>query len=198
MSLAPTSNSPVVLSGGATVIKQWNINGLVFDGWLQQRTSNSITSTDHPVATGAEITDHSYVNRRRFSLHIGMTDVLPNSQVSGQFPANPTRSINAFQTLRDLMNKRQFVTITDKYGFYDTFLIESIDVDDDATTVNCLRATVNLVEVILANTQTGATPKNPQAVNQTNRGQVAPIPAQQMGTWAAIQADLKKLGVPGF
>lgn len=174
----------------------WNLNGLVFDAWLRLHHTNSLTYTQHPVESGANITDHSFVNPIRFSFDIGMTDCV-KSLIPGQFPATPTRAINAYNTLVQLQATRQFLTLDSKYGHYESILIESIDVSDDYQTSEALKATINLVQIIVADTQLIVLTLNPNATNTTPRGQVSsqPIP----GSLEAIQKDLEELGTPaGF
>jgi len=174
----------------------WNLNGLCFDAWLRLHHNNSLTYTQHPVESGANITDHSFVNPIRFSFDIGMTDCV-KSIIPGQFPATPTRAINAYNTLVQLQAAREFLTLDSKYGHFDYILIESIDVSDDYQTVEVLKATINLVQIIVADSQLTILTLNPNATNTTPRGQVSsqPIP----GSLEAIQKDLEELGTPaGF
>lgn len=174
----------------------WNLNGLFFDAWLSLNHTTSLTITRHPVESGAAITDHSYVEPFRGSFQIGMTDCI-DSFITGQFPANPTRSINAYNILVDLQATRQFLTLDTKYSSYQNILIESISVDDDYQTVNTMRATINLVQVIVVDSQLIKITTNAHAVDTNSRGQVSvqPIP----GTLEAIQKDLDELGTPaGF
>jgi hypothetical protein len=182
---------------GATKVappKGWNINGMEFDAWLRLNHNTSLTITQHPVETGATITDHSYRNPRRFSFDIGMSDTvgfailpanltIPHTPLSIPLPAIPIisgdfkRSANAYNALVAMQLTRQILTLDCKYGGYDNVLIESIDVSDDYTTKNALKATVNLLEVFLVDTQLTKVSTNPHATNSTNRGRVSPIPA---------------------
>lgn len=177
----------MALSGSITLAAPpltWNLNGLEFDAWLRLNHNNSLTITQHPVETGASITDHSYVNPRRFAFDIGMTDspIVANPPL---FPGNATRSINAYQTIVELQRTRAFLTLTSKYGFFENILIESIDVPDGFQTKNTMRATINLVEVIVANTRLVQVSANPQATDQTKRGQTPPQSLSQLVTTAA-------------
>lgn len=151
----------------------WNISGMFFDAWLSLHHDNSLTITQHPVETGATISDHCYVNPPKFSFDIGETDVVSSPVV----PGASTRSINAYITLLGLMQSRQLLTLDSKYGHYENILIESIGVSDTFQTKTTLKATVNLIQIIVANTQNIQNSSNPNATNSTNRGQVPAIPA---------------------
>lgn len=146
----------------------WNINGMNFDAWLRLGHNSSLTITQHPVETGAAITDHSYVNPFRFNFEIGMTDVVASPQV----PGLATRSVNAYQALVQMQIARQLLTLTSKYGNYQNILIESIDVSDNYQTKNAMKATITLLQVILVNNQITKVSANPQATDANNRGQV--------------------------
>ena len=155
----------------------WNIEGFYFDAWLRMNQNTAITITQHPVENGASITDHSYRNPNRFSFDVGMTDVV----TSPMFPGSGTRSVNAYNALVELQQTRRLLTLGTKYqSNYTNILIESIDVSDDYRTVNALRATINLVEVIIVKTKYTQVSLTPQATDQTNRGQVSGLSFNQI------------------
>lgn len=167
----------------------WNLGGMFFDAWLRLNHNNSLTITQHPVETGASITDHSYRNPNRFSFEIGMTDTVE----APAFPGSATRSINAYNTLVALQQTRQLLTLVTKYGSYSNVLIEAIDVPDDFQTKYSLRATITLLEVILVSTQVTASNANPQAVNQTNRGQVPAQTITERVTEGLVRAGITSI-----
>lgn len=175
------SSQPIVLRGGIvtnpTLQTQkvppngWSLDGLYFDAWLNLFHDSSLTITQHPVETGAAITDHAYVNPKRFSFQIGITDSF-SAAAQGNFPAAPTRSINAYNQLLNRQENRLPMRLVCKYGSYDNILIESLQANDDYTTTNAGKFTVNLVEIIRADVRLVKVTLLPQTVNQTNRGQV--------------------------
>lgn len=148
----------------------WNLNGMVFDAWLRLNHNTGLTITQHPVETGAAISDHSFINPRRYSFDIGMTDTVE----SPNFPGFSTRSINAYNALVEMQQSRTLLTLSSKYGNYDNILIENIDTYDDFRTKNAMRATITLLQVIMADTRTARVSSNPQATDLTRRGQQSP------------------------
>lgn len=152
-----------------------------FDAWLRLRHSNSLTLTQHPVQEGAEITDHAFVNQKRFSFDIGVTDTV----VKNNFASNPTRSINAYNVIQALQARRQPLTLVSKYGVYENILIESFEAADDFQTNTTLKATVNLVEILIADVKTYKASGNPHATDITNRGSVPTLP--EYGTIQSIR-----------
>lgn len=162
---------------------EWNINGLTFDAWLRLGHNTSLTITQHPVEAGAPISDHSYVNPKRWTFDLGVSNVnqAPN------FAGSSNRNINAYNTLVDLQAKRELLALTCKYGSYEDVLIESIDVSDDWQTKEALMATVNLVQLIIADSKFFEVSQKPHTTDQTNRGKVSPVPA--LGTWERVMYD---------
>ena len=98
-----------------------------FDAILKLDHERSLTITDSPVEEGASITDHSYVNQKRISLNIAMSDV-HCSIVAGQFAQRFTRSISAFDTLEEILEEREMVTINTKLAVYENMLLETLSV----------------------------------------------------------------------
>lgn len=190
---------------------EWNIDGMMFDAWLRLNHNTGLTITQHPVEVGASISDHSFGNQRRFSFDIGMSDVITattflgsvkkfgsdtaaslQSLVSGSiFSQTPSRSINAYSALVQMQMERRLLTLTSKYGYYEDILIESMDVMDDFQTQAAMKATVNLVQVIIADTRVFKVSQNPHATDPSNRGKVSPVPA--LGTWERVVFDWNQL-----
>lgn len=152
----------------------WNLNGYYFDAWLRLQHQSDMTITRHPVETGAEISDHCYAEPRRWIFQIGMSDV-STSPVAEQFSANPTRSVNAYNTLYQLQQSRTLLSLTSKYGTYTNVLIQSMIAIDDWRTKNALKVNVTLQEIILVSTSVVPVSAHQQTTDQTNRGQVAPF-----------------------
>lgn len=183
---AGVSNTPPPSSQAAP--GTWNLNGMVFDAWLRLNHNTELTITQHPVETGAPISDHCFSNPRRFSFDIGMSDVLKSPSAAG----SSTRSINAYNSLVAMQESRQFLTLNCKYGFYRDILIQSINAVDDAQTVYGSRWTITLQRIVVASPQlgTGQISNNPQVTDQTSRGQLSPQSLSQR----IIQAGQNWLG----
>lgn len=148
----------------------WSLGGMKFDAWLYLVHNNSLTITQHPVETGATITDHSFVNPKRFSFSVGMTDVV------GGLQGSQSRSVNAYNKLVEMQNSREPLPLVSKYGVFNNILIADVSANDNFQTKLSGRFTITLQEVILTGSQKPKVSGNPQATNQTNRGNVAPQP----------------------
>lgn len=145
---------------------QWNIGGIYFDAWLQANENTSLTITQHPVETGAAISDHSYLNPARYSFNVGVSDVVYAPTITGP----QTRSIQAYQALRLLQATREPLTLVFKYGKRQNVLIESIDTPNDFTTKFAFKPTVTLRQIIMADVKYAQKSGNPQATDQTAKG----------------------------
>jgi hypothetical protein len=155
---------------------QWSLGGLLFDAWLRLQHNTSLTITQHPVESGAAITDHSFSNPTRFSFELGVSScalpVLP-SEVGGA-----SRPIRAYNNLLKKQESRELLRLVTKYNTYENILIESMDAIDDYTTQNVLKVNVNCVKVIIVNTKLVLVSASPQITDTTNKGTVTakPVP----------------------
>lgn len=169
-----TLDDPTGDPNGSSVAQQLiyvktNIAGYFFDAVLQTNYNSSLTITEHPVETGAAVSDHAFVNPLELTMQIGMSDCA-KSIVPGQFSQGPSRSLTAFQVLSKLQKQRIPMNVMTRLGSFKNMLIESIAVPDDYTTMNGLKATVTLKEVFVASVQTVKISARPQVTDSTNCG----------------------------
>jgi len=154
-----------------------SVGGYFFDAYLLIDHESRLTITDHPVEEGANITDHSFVEPSALSMEIGMSDVC-SSLVDGQFAQKPTRSISAYDTLKQLQSDRIPIEITTRLKVYKNMLVETITTAEDFKLAHGLRATVMFREIIVVSTATVALPNRssaaPHKTGATNRGTTQP------------------------
>ena len=146
-----------------------NIAGYFFDAILQTNYTRSLTITQHPVETGAAISDHAYVNPVELTMQIGMSDVM-KSIIPGQFSQGASRSLTAFEVLAQLQSQRIPMQVMTRLGSFSNMLIETIAVPDDYTTQLGLKATVTLREVFVATVKTVKISARPQVTDSTPGG----------------------------
>lgn len=165
-------------SGGGSelVYCKTNIGGLFFDAVLNVSTEHAATITSHPVQSGANISDHMYLEPVIISMEIGMSDAMA-SMVRGQWSGAYTKSVSAYRRLCELQALRIPFTVMTRLNQYQNMVIKSISVNDDVSTLYGLRATVALQQILMA-----------QAVSEkvsargwisgggANRGEVQPTP----------------------
>jgi hypothetical protein len=151
-----------------------NIAGYFFDAFLRIDHKSKLNITSHPVETGANITDHAFVEPQELVIEIGMSDTA-NSLVKGQFATGKSRSVTAYKLLKELQMQRIPLQIYTRLGLYKNMLIEVISVPDDYRTQYGLNATVTFREIIIARTKTVKVSARAQVTDSTNRGNVEPV-----------------------
>lgn len=173
------------------VLIKTNIGGWFFDAVFKSEHTSQLKITDHPVQTGASLTDYAYLQPETLIMDIGMTDVA-QSIIYGQFTGK-SRSVSAFQILQELQAQRIPLQVTTRLKVYQNMLIETIVSPDDYKTSSALKATVTLREIQFANVQTVKISAKPNSTNTTNRGTVEPVkPNQTVLKQAAIKFTGKK------
>ena len=120
---------------------------ILFDAVLHVDHSLNVVTTDHPVQTGANISDHAYKENDEVTLEIGMSDAAVSSGGSN-------RSVNAYQTLRSIAANRELVTLVTRLNTYPNMLIVSLSAPDDYTTMFGLRATVSFKQIKIVSVST--------------------------------------------
>lgn len=133
-----------------TIITTEDGTDYVFDAIIRAEHTNSRRITEHPVQTGANISDHSFRLPARVSLEIGMSDVMSSYNL-GQWEgeANP-KSVTAFLKMREIQDSGQPVSLFTRLDWYYDMVIESIYAPDDHTTLFGLKATITFRQIITA------------------------------------------------
>jgi len=149
-----------------------SIGGLVFDAVLKTDHTSKLTATSHPIESGANITDHAFIEPAEISIEIGMTDC-----------NGVGASDKMFKSLQALQFSRQRITVVTRYKTYSNMLIMSMSVPDDYTTMNALKAMLFLREIPVVGTQTVTVAERASGQGQksvsTNNGTVQPSSANQ-------------------
>lgn len=151
---------------------------LIFDAIFSTQHDTSLNITEHPVQTGADISDHAYEEAARLSFDIGMSDVM-ESLIPGQFSSNNSRSVSAYSKLRELQSQRLPITVVTRLGTYNNMMIETISTTDDNKTAYGLRATVALKQIFVASVITVKISERPHKSTQTNEGDQKVIKADE-------------------
>lgn len=128
-----------------------NIGGLFFDAIFTTTTEHQLMITQHPVQTGANISDHAYVQPVKIAMDIGVSDAMAYRIPGAYDNLGPTKSISAYRALCKMMELRIPVKVITRLNTYDNMLIESIAVNDDVSTLYALKASVQLVQVLVVN-----------------------------------------------
>ena len=153
----------------------------VFDAVFRILHNRRITKTQHPVLTGANITDHAFVQPARLSLEIGMSDAMTSFEEDIWVGA-ATKSVSAWQIMKNLAAARTLFNVTTRLDSYINMLIVDMSSPDDNRTKHALRATFVLEELISASVSSVQTSSSrPQTSGNTSNGiiqSVAPSASQ--------------------
>jgi hypothetical protein len=169
MALSPVLNQKLPELKDLVYVKT-NIGGWFFDAYLSLAHVSNLKITEHPVQTGANISDHAYLEPRELTIEVGMSDIAKDI-VDGQFSGSWSRSVKAYEKLRDLQSQRIPMQVLTRLGLYKNMMITALSVPDDYKTLYGLRASVTMKEVLVATTKTVKISARPQTTNSTNRGQ---------------------------
>ena len=112
-----------------------NIGGYFFDAVFSVDTEHSLTVTQHPVQTGANISDHAFVNPIRMTMQIGVSDAMAYRVGADYGGDGGTKSVQAYRLLCKLQELRIPMQVVTRLNTYQNMLIESIDVSDDVYTL---------------------------------------------------------------
>ena len=93
------------MSPDALLYCKTNIAGYFFDGFIDVNVKTELNITSNPVETGASVVDHSYVMPASLDMTVMMSDV-HQSLVPGQFEGTYSRSVKAYDILREIQEKR--------------------------------------------------------------------------------------------
>jgi hypothetical protein len=127
---------------------------------------------------------------QQLTFEIGMSDVMQDLPYSGIVSFNngdsASRSVNAYQTLRNLQADRVPIDLITRLGTYKNMLIESIVAPDDNKTAYGLKATVTLKEVFVANVTTVKISARAQKSENTNEGDQKPQEANESLAYSVL------------
>jgi hypothetical protein len=184
----PTDTTPVdggnAVAGGFTLAVNAGTHPgtpdtiLVFDAVIRTEHQQRIEKTQHPIQTGANISDHAFIQPARVVLEIGMSDAM-DSFTPGQWTGNASKSVNTYQTLKALAATRQAVTVTTRLNTYTNMLLTDISAPDTVETRFALRATVVLEELLTGTITSQQVSARPDLTGATSLGakSALPVPA---------------------
>lgn len=121
----------------------------VFDAVFRVLHRRTVHKTSHPVLTGANISDHVYIEPSRVTLEVGMSDAM-SSFANGIWVGASTKSISAWQILKNLQINKTLLTLTTRLDTYSNMVIMECNAPDENKTKFALRATIVLEELLSA------------------------------------------------
>lgn len=147
-----------------------SLGKFIFDAYFNITHESSLAITEHPIQSGADVSDHAYEEAKNVTFEVGMSDVMQNISGFAEFTGDSSRSINAYQILRRLQSERIPIQFVTRLWTYTNMLIENISAPDDSKTTYGLRATVTLKELFVASVTTVKISERPHKSEETNEG----------------------------
>lgn len=123
----------------------------VFDAVIRVEHEQRLVKTKHPVQTGANISDHAYIEPAEVVMDIRMSDAM-DSYTQGQWSGGTSKSVTAYQTMLALQYSRVPLTLTTKLRTYNNMVIEDLSADDTVKTIFGLNFRLRMSEIFVANT----------------------------------------------
>lgn len=171
----PTPDSGQPSTGPATFSTGRNIGGFSADVTVSEEHTDELQITDHPVETGANVSDHAFKLPMRVVIRVGYSDSSINASGTGYVK-------DIYDKFVTLQNTRQpFDVMTGKRS-YKNMLIQSMATTTDETTENSLILVVTCREVIRVSTKVTSVGspdqhKSPEKTSElTHSGTVQPVP----------------------
>lgn len=120
-------------------------NRYLFDAVFSAEHETNVAITSHPVQSGAAVADHAYIEPETVSLEIGMSDAMTSADTLAG--ASKSRSVSAYQKLRELCLRREIFTLVTRLGSLGTMMISSVVATESPETMSALRAQVTLKKI---------------------------------------------------
>lgn len=158
---------------------------------VDERGTDRLTITQHPVEQGAKITDHAYLEPAELTMRMMSTAATPVAT------GNPNYLANLYADLLALQASRNLLQVVSGKRLYPTMLIASIELTTDEKTENALMIQITCREVIIVQTRaTTAAPADQQqnpaktdTVTETGDKQAKPSTAPSIAARKAAAAQ---------
>jgi hypothetical protein len=154
--------------------------GYFFDAVMRIEHDTTTRITEHPVQSGANLSDHAYQLPARVSLEINMSDAMDVFK-PGQFSSFTTKSVSAYQQLLSFQKARLPLQVITRLNQYDNMLIEHISAPDDLSTFHGLHCVVSFRQILTAQVAPvmAVQSANKQVTDTTKKGEVQPLKEDQ-------------------
>ncbi|WP_354691095.1 phage baseplate protein [Phytobacter sp. RSE-02] len=175
-----------------------NIGILVPSVVVSEKHTDKLEITEHPVETGAAISDHAYKSPSEVIMDVGFAGGGELLDFKNELAGPPLLGMSpreTYQQLLDLQSSRTPLDVVTGKRIYKNMLLRSIEVNTDQKTENVLSALLTLREVIITSTLVT------QVADKSNMAQGANTSAvQNAGVKTATPANktiLKSKGILG-
>jgi hypothetical protein len=144
-----------------------------FDAMFRAEHVQEAIGTRHPVQVGPAIVDHIYLNPSRVVLEVGYSDSMQSYQ-SGQYSSSTSRSVAAYQTLKQIQAARVPITLSTRLTSYTNMWLADVRAVEDNRTKASARISLYFEQIISAQVNNTPTSTRPSTTNTTNEGTKSP------------------------
>jgi len=167
-----------------------NLGGWFFDAFIRQDHTRKLKMTEHPVQTGAAMVDHAYMEPVELTLTIKMSDAA-ESIVPGQFTNRWSRSVAAYDVLKEIQAQRIPCQVLTRLELYSNMMIQAISIPDDFRTLYGLEAVVTMREIPVAEVKTVKISSAMQTTGSTTKGTVEPVEVKNQSLLSQLAGWIK-------
>lgn len=160
------------LQQALTIIPQGMIGAIAIQATLEETMDHELQVTEHPVQSGASITDHSFREPVQITLRCAWSNASVEAAlgaVSNLFAGGALSAADyvsgIYSQLIRLQQSRLLFSVVGTLRTYDNMLMTSLSVDRDKDTSQALMVTVTCKEIILVSTQVTNAPTAAQLLS---------------------------------
>lgn len=154
------------------------IDGYEIDLAESENHQSDAEVTDDPVESGANITDHVKLNPVIVTL-VGIVSDTPIGDLAERRQLDDVHSATAYDTLAEIQNRRETVTIETSLRLYDNMILKNLGIPRTVTTGDSLQFTVTFKQItFVTNDRTIVRVAVPRAKRKVKRGakQIEEVP----------------------
>ena len=150
-----------------------------FDAIIRLEHTQIQQITQHPVQTGANITDHSFSLPAQLMLEIGMSDIMdsvePGQWGTGEY--GTPKSVVAYQKILEWKNAGEPLTITTRLDTYENMVVGHLTTLDNINTIYGLKSLVTFQQIITVEIKVEASSLRPSVTDKNDVGvqELAPV-----------------------
>ena len=146
---------------------------IIPDVVISELHTDDVTVTQHPVDTGANISDHAFVQPAGLSVTFGWSDSSRaiNSALGGSILQGLETTKDVYDKLLDLKNARMPLRVSTGKRVYENMVLTNIRVTTTVDTESAAIIEMTFQEVFLATAQTVSL----QSIKQKNPGKTAAV-----------------------
>lgn len=161
---------------GPIIVRQRNIGGFVADVTVREIHDDELGVSENPVEQGADITEHAFKKPARLRVLCAYSNSSPQADGDSNYVQEAYENFLGLQA-----NLQPFDVVTGK-RLYTDMVIRLLHTETDEKTENALFLEVDLMQIIIVQTQAVSVPPNANMNNPAANGASANLGLQSLGS----------------